>query len=252
MLAVNCAALSENLLRIGTVRPREGAFTGADRLRRGPLRAGRWRHAAAGRDQRDRAVAPGQAAARVAGKSVRARRQQHHAAGGRARRSRRRNRDLEREVDEGKFRQDLFYRLNVVPIDLPPLRKRHGRRAGTVPAFPAPDRQAREPRRSGTSNPRRSGCCSDTTGRATCASLQNIIERACVLETEPGVIRAATIEPWLRKRTASAPARRRQDLAGKPLADIEKQVISQHARAVQGSPHQDRRRPWESACGRWG
>jgi transcriptional regulator with GAF, ATPase, and Fis domain len=34
------------------------------------------------------------------------------------------NRDLEKSVDEGKFRQDLFYRLNVVPIELPPLRQR--------------------------------------------------------------------------------------------------------------------------------
>ncbi len=34
------------------------------------------------------------------------------------------NRSLETEIKQGKFRQDLFYRLNVVPIDLPPLRER--------------------------------------------------------------------------------------------------------------------------------
>jgi formate hydrogenlyase transcriptional activator len=36
------------------------------------------------------------------------------------------NRDLQKEIEKGRFRQDLFFRLNIFPINIPPLRERNG------------------------------------------------------------------------------------------------------------------------------
>src|SRR5439155_892106 len=62
------------------------------------------------------------------------------------------------------------------------------------------------------------------------ATTNRNVERACVLEGEPGVVRAATIAPWLGGHAvaggrASAGSSAVEELAGKPLADIEKKVI---------------------------
>src|SRR5438045_5722954 len=123
MLAVNCAALSENLLESELFGHEKGAFTGADKMRRG-----RFELADGGTLLLDEIseIAPG-----LQAKLLRVLQESQFERVGSSltqqvdvRVIATTNRDLEQCVSEGKFRRDLFYRLNVVPMELAPLRQR--------------------------------------------------------------------------------------------------------------------------------
>ena len=194
-LAINCAALSTSLLESELFGHERGAFTGAERLRKG-----RFELAHGGTLLLDEIseIPPG-----IQAKLLRILQERAFERVGSSvtqttdvRVLATTNRDLRRAVAEGRFRQDLFYRLNVLPITVPALRDRAedvpllcehllqivGRREGRPPkafdeaaldllmAYPWPG-NVRE--------------------------LYNVCERACIFTGDDVIIRADIIRPWL-------------------------------------------------------
>jgi two-component system response regulator AtoC len=90
------------------------------------------------------------------------------------------NRDLLDEIEEGRFREDLFYRLNVVPIYLPPLRERREDIAALVEYFLKryADQNRKDVRRV---HPEAMRLLRDHDWPGNVRELQNYVERAVIL-----------------------------------------------------------------------
>jgi two-component system response regulator HydG len=135
------------------------------------------------------------------------------------------NRDLDAEVAAGRFRQDLLFRLEVVPLVLPPLRER---REEIVPL-------ARHFLRAGLSfTPAAEQLLRDHRWPGNVRELQNVVQR-CGLLCSGDVVDEAFLRRWLTPAAEAAaepivvipppPVDPVRALVGRPLAEIEQELL---------------------------
>ena len=220
MLCLNCAALSSSLLESELFGHERGAFTGADQLHKG-----RFELADGGTLLLDEIseVSP-----QLQAKLLRVLQEGQFERVGSSTSMRvdvrviaTTNRDLSRSVADGSFRQDLYYRLNVLPIPIPPLRSR----VDDVPLLAehfmsmAAQREGREAKRFDSEA---MALLKEYHWPGNVRELQNICERASVL-CRGSVVEGGLIQPWLMPRGEatslvhpSAAASSTQTLAGSP------------------------------------
>jgi len=183
-IRMNCAAIPESLLESELFGHEKGSFTGA-----AERRVGRFELADGGTLLLDEIgeISPGMQAKllRVLQES-----EFERVGGGKTIKVKVRvlattNRNLRAEVAAGRFREDLFYRLNVFPIELPPLRERGDDAVAIASCFLS--RQARKLGRRLELSESAAKLVKDYSWPGNIRELENVIERIAILEDGPMV-----------------------------------------------------------------
>lgn len=228
-VAVNCAALSAGLLESELFGHEKGAFTGADRQR-----IGRFELAHKGTILLDEIseiepdlqakilrVLEEKSFERIGSSQTRSVDVRVLATS---------NRNLETEVEEGNFRKDLYYRLQVVPLEIPPLRER--REDIPVLARHFRDQYSEERGREQKKIPEETMALFkqyDWPGNV--RELKNIVERSLVLGGD-GVLNPGQIRSWLDDFQESST--NGGSLAGVDLETLEKEAIQETLSSFEG------------------
>lgn len=224
IVAVNCGALNENLLESELFGHEKGAFTGAS-----TRRTGRLEEADGGTLFLDEV---GELSPQVQVKLLRflQEREFQRLGGNQTLHSDVRvisatNRDLEKMVKAGTFREDLFYRLNVVRMELPPLRERKEDIPPLIDHFIARYAQENAREIDGTSSEALDMLLKyDYPGNV--RELENIIERAVVIAREE-IISVADL-PFGEPGEESGTSKKGEEgVLRRSLDDLEKRMITE-------------------------
>ena len=146
------------------------------------------------------------------------------------------HRDLKKRVQDGTFREDLYYRLNVIEINIPPLRERPGDVPLLVHHFLTKYAAANGKEIQGLSDEVMALLLAHP-WPGNVRELENAMERAVVLANEPQLLPGHF--PTLRRPGADAPRTGSSTLGvripGSTLADLEREAILRTLEAVGGS-----------------
>lgn len=198
-VSVNCAAIPQDLIASELFGHEKGAFTGATQRR-----LGRFEAADGGTIFLDE-VGELPAETQVALLRVLQEREFQRVGGNETLRTNVRvvtatNRKLEASIAEGRFREDLFYRLNVFPIEVPPLRQRREDIPLLVQYFV--DRYATKAGKKIRAITKRSlDLLQSHAWPGNIRELQNVIERSVIVSDSENL---AVDESWLGKRPTAA------------------------------------------------
>jgi DNA-binding NtrC family response regulator len=221
MVKVNCAAIPETLLESELFGHEKGAFTGAV-----AQRIGRFEQARDGTIFLDEIgdMSPGLQAKllRVTQDGLFNRIGSNKELHTNARILAATNRNLEEEVKAGRFREDLFYRLNVVELHLPPLRDRREDILPLANAFLAEFTRGRARFSAGVTE-----CLTRYPWPGNVRELRNSMERAALL-SQSDVILLEHLPARVRAAAANAPSA--AEIEAGHLDDIERQAIFQALR----------------------
>jgi two-component system response regulator HydG len=224
-VAMNCTALNENLLDDELFGHEAGAFTGAERLRKG-----RFEHANGGTlfldEVGDMPLALQAKLLRVLENQEVFRIGSNEAIKVNVRLLSASNRDLEAAVADGKFRRDLYFRLKVVTVSLPPLRERREDIPLLSAHFIKEFNQRHGKQVKGIAEPlRRAMAVYDWPGNV--RELRNMIE-SMVVQDQDGVLNLDDLQEGdslRRLPAADGAASSPSALVGRPLNEVERYYI---------------------------